>query len=137
MLRRYKFVSTCRTMECEICFDTYDTGDRAPLILACKCRKVMCISCVNRRLDSTARCPYCDIRWSVRNFITQCKDITPPDILENLQSIHLAVAVDAPRPEIYSALGSGELRKYYEKSVRDIMLKAEEESADQVIIGCT
>ena len=119
-------------MECEICYDSFDSDDRRPLILACKCRKVMCQSCVIRRLDSTARCPYCDIRWSVRNYLSQCKEITPTDMLETLQGTQQFKEDETSQSQHHYTLGCGELRTYYEQSVLAIMRKAEEASADQV-----
>ena len=124
-------------MECEICYDSFDNDDQRPLVLACKCRKVMCQSCVTRRLDSTARCPYCDIRWSVRNFLAQCREMTPRDMLETLQAAQQCKEADISHSQQHSALGSGELRTYYEQSVLAVMRKAEEKSAGQVNFNTT
>lgn len=119
-------------MECEICFEPYDNGDRAPLVLACKCQKVMCLSCVLLRLQSTARCPYCSIRWSVRNYVTQCRDGTPSDMLERMLVAFQSKAPEIPHNRASSVLGSGELRNYYEKFLEENGRKAEEKSAEQV-----
>lgn len=119
-------------MECEICFESFDSEERTPLVLACKCRKVMCHCCVTRRLDSTARCPYCDLRWSVRNYISQCKQITPTNMLSQLLDLQKAKVSETPHTEKYSNLGSGELRRYYEKAKQDIITKATEKAAEQV-----
>ena len=135
--KRYEFTSSqptlrSNTMECEICFESYDNEDRTPLILACKCRKIMCLSCVLLRLKSTARCPYCSIRWSVRNYVTQCRDGTPSNLLEKLVLAFQAKEPEIPLTRSSSVLGSGELRNYYEKFLEDNGRKAEEKSAEQV-----
>ena len=123
------------SMECEICFELYDNEDRTPLVLACKCRKVMCLCCVTRRLDSTARCPYCDIRWSVRSYINQCRQITPSNMLIQLLDLQKSKGSETPHNEKYSNLGSGELREYYEMSVQNIIRKANENAAEQVPVS--
>ena len=121
-------------MECEICYEPYDKEDRKPLTLACKCRKILCESCVTKRLNSTARCPYCGIRWSVRNYLSQCKDLTPQDVLQTLQQEQQSKDNEISQPQQYYALGSGELRAYYESSVIELMRKVEEKSAEQVTL---
>lgn len=119
-------------MECEICFESYDNEDRTPLVLACKCRKIMCLSCVLLRLKSTARCPYCSIRWSVRNYVAQCRDGTPSNLLDKLLLAFQAKEPEIPLIRASSVLGSGELRNYYEKFLEENGRKAEEKSAEQV-----
>lgn len=118
-------------MECDICVEQFDNQDRTPLQLACKCSKILCVSCITKRLNSTARCPYCNIRWSIRNFLQQCRGTTPRDMLEKLFDAH-RMRVESQEGHSHNNLGPGELRQYYEKSLLEARHRAEEESAGQV-----
>ena len=53
-------------------------------------------------------------------------------MLEALQQDQQSKDAEILQPQKYYALGSGELRTYYENFVMEIMRKAEEKSAEQV-----
>ena len=67
-------------LKCHICYDYYsdeENGETQPLILSCRCKLTLCRGCIVKRLATTALCPYCEQRWSIRNFIQQCELATP------------------------------------------------------------
>lgn len=58
--------------------------------------------------------------------------MTPANMLSQLLDIQKTKISETPHAEKYSNLGSGELRRYYEKAVQDIIKKATENAAEQV-----
>ena len=68
----------------------------------------------------------------MRNYVTQCRDGTPSNLLDELLLAFQAKEPEIPLIRASSALGSGELRNYYEKFLEENGRKAEEKSAEQV-----
>ena len=122
-------------MDCEICVESFD--DVEPMVLACRCRKTICRFCIIKRLNSTARCPFCDLRWSIRNFIQQCENVTPANhknqLLKTNDNDQWRRLEEQEKESKTSALGSGELRNYYEQSMEVIIKNAAVRSADQIL----
>ena len=64
--------------------------------------------------------------------MTQCRDNTPLNLLDNLLLAFQAREPEIPNITASSVLGSGELRNYYEKFLEENSRKVEEKSAEQV-----
>jgi hypothetical protein len=55
-------------------------------------------------------------------------------MLGQLLDLQKTKVSETPHAEKYSNLGSGELRRYYEKAVQEIIRKATENAAEQVLL---
>jgi hypothetical protein len=64
-------------VNCSICDEPYGE-DRPPLLLACCKGCHLCEECLESHLKVSHKCPMlCSTRPSVRNFVSQCRKVTP------------------------------------------------------------
>ena len=75
-------------VNCSICDEPYG-DDRQPLLLACCKGAALCEECLTAHLRVSNRCPLlCQTRPSVRHFVKQCLEATPPmeEFLKSLEA---------------------------------------------------
>ena len=112
---------------CEVCFDDYNEDTKRPMTLYC-CKKIVCFECLESLGKSTSSCPWDRRRWTARNLILKCEEVTPSDLLSTLQQCGVD-AFDDDQGHLHriqmnrmNGESEGLIRREYEES-----LKAEEE----------
>ena len=100
---------------CSICDEPYGE-DRRPLLLACCKGGPLCECCLQAHLRVSNRCPLlCETRPSVRHFVKQCLEATPP-IEEFLKTLEKRETKDEQTGPSTVKLGEAGLFNVYVKS---------------------